>query len=175
MLHGQTLDCWCNMKTIIILLLSISIFGADIKVGFSPNEGAEDLVLSTIKNAKTTLHVSAYSFTSQTVLNALIGAKKRGVDVSCVVDDSNLLNSGLPVIKQAVQNGIKVRTISVYPIHHDKIIIADGVIVETGSFNYSSAAAHKNSENVIVVNDATIATIYEKHFYDRYMKGKDYK
>jgi len=37
-----------------------------------------------------------------------------------------------------------------YAIHHDKVIIADRQTVEQGSFNYSDAAAHRNSENVLV-------------------------
>jgi phosphatidylserine/phosphatidylglycerophosphate/cardiolipin synthase-like enzyme len=46
--------------------------------------------------------------------------------------------------------GAEVRTIAVYPIHHDMVIIADRETVELGSFNYSDAAARKNSENVLV-------------------------
>lgn len=47
-----------------------------------------------------------------------------------------------------VNVGIDVRTIS-YLIHHDKVIVADRQTGELGSFNYSDAAARKNSENVL--------------------------
>ena len=43
-----------------------------------------------------------------------------------------------------------MRVINVYPIHHDKVVIVDAETVELGSFNYSDAAAHRNSENVLV-------------------------
>ena len=49
-----------------------------------------------------------------------------------------------------VNAGIAVRTINVYPIHYDKVIIADRETVELGSFNYSDAAARRNSDNVFV-------------------------
>jgi phosphatidylserine/phosphatidylglycerophosphate/cardiolipin synthase-like enzyme len=55
-----------------------------------------------------------------------------------------------PVPDALVNVGADVRTISVYPIHHDKVIIADRQTVKLGSFNYSDAAARKNSENVLV-------------------------
>jgi phosphatidylserine/phosphatidylglycerophosphate/cardiolipin synthase-like enzyme len=40
------------------------------------------------------------------------------------------------------------------PCMHDKYMDVDGKAVETGSFNHSAAAEHKNSENVIVLWDA---------------------
>jgi phosphatidylserine/phosphatidylglycerophosphate/cardiolipin synthase-like enzyme len=72
--------------------------------------------------------------------------------------------------------GIQVRTISVYPIHHDKTIIVDGAHVETGSFNFSAAAANKNSENVIVLwNNPKLASIYMQHWERNWKQGEDYK
>jgi len=47
--------------------------------------------------------------------------------------------------------GIEVRTVNVHPNHHDKVLIADGRHVQTGSFNYIKIAATKNSENVLVI------------------------
>ncbi|EDH5797420.1 phospholipase [Salmonella enterica subsp. enterica serovar Typhimurium] len=45
--------------------------------------------------------------------------------------------------------GIPVRTVSVYKILHDKVIVSDGRHTEVGSFNYSRAADRSNSENVL--------------------------
>jgi phosphatidylserine/phosphatidylglycerophosphate/cardiolipin synthase-like enzyme len=47
--------------------------------------------------------------------------------------------------------GIPLRVVSAYTIHHDKYIVVDGKHTETGSFNFSQAAAKSNSENVLVV------------------------
>jgi len=48
----------------------------------------------------------------------------------------------------------------------------DGTTTETGSFNYSQAAAKSNSENVLVVwNDRAAAAQYQAHWDSRWTKG----
>ena len=39
-------------------------------------------------------------------------------------------------------------------MQHNKFIVADGTAVQTGSFNYTSSAAQRNAENVLVVRNA---------------------
>jgi phosphatidylserine/phosphatidylglycerophosphate/cardiolipin synthase-like enzyme len=58
-----------------------------IENGFSPDGGAEALVLKVINASETSIRLAAYSFTSPAVVRALLDAKKRGVDVQIVVDD----------------------------------------------------------------------------------------
>jgi phosphatidylserine/phosphatidylglycerophosphate/cardiolipin synthase-like enzyme len=44
---------------------------------------------------------------------------------------------------------------------HNKFMVIDGVTVETGSFNYTSAAVKSIAENAIVIRNAPdIAKIY---------------
>jgi phosphatidylserine/phosphatidylglycerophosphate/cardiolipin synthase-like enzyme len=48
--------------------------------------------------------------------------------------------------------------------------------VQTGSFNYSKAAAKSNSENVVVIwNNPDLALSYLKHWQDRFDQGRDYR
>lgn len=152
-----------------------------LEVAFSPDEGAQALVLKVINTSKTEIHMLAYSFTSAPVVQALLDAKKRGVDIKLVVDDKNNLsenrNGKARAALSALANaGIDVRTIVIYPIHHDKVIISDQQTVELGSFNYSDAAAHKNSENVLVNwNNPQLAKTYETHFQRNYRRSTTYK
>ncbi|HGE3711787.1 TPA: phospholipase D-like domain-containing protein, partial [Escherichia coli] len=54
--------------------------------------------------------------------------------------------------------------------------IVDGNTVETGSYNFSRAAARKNSENVVVLkNMPDVAAQYLEHWQDRWNKGTDWK
>lgn len=153
---------------------------AQIETAFSPDAGSEALVVKIIHSAKQTIRLSAYSFTSPVVVRALIDAKRRGVDVAVVVDYKNNIMEGRNGKAKAALNllvnaGISTRTISRYPIHHDKFIISDALHVETGSFNYSEAAARRNSENVLVVwNSPQVAASYLKHWQSRYEQGTDY-
>ncbi|MDI1299775.1 phospholipase D family protein [Methylotenera sp.] len=155
-------------------------FSQTIEVAFSPREGAQDLVIKVIDSSKKSLRLSAYSLTSVPVVKALIAAKKRGIDVAVVADYKQNISmdngAGRAALNLLVLNGIQTKVISIYPIHHDKFIVADGVNVETGSFNYSKAAEYSNSENVIVVwDDAKLASQYIEHWNSRFSQANDYK
>ncbi|WP_324170337.1 phospholipase D-like domain-containing protein [Klebsiella pneumoniae] len=59
---------------------------------------------------------------------------------------------------------MKVRLTDAYKIHHDKVIIIDQNTVETGSFNFTKAAEYTNSENALVLNDATGGQRLSEHW-----------
>ena len=52
-------------------------------------------------------------------------------------------------------------------IAHNKVIIIDSKKVITGSFNFTSAADHRNAENVILIEDTDIASLYLKNWTNR--------
>lgn len=92
----------------------------------------------------------------------------------CDIRDLKLVASKLPLhrIGLACVHG---SPLFAYPIHHDKVIIADRQTVEFGSFNYSDAAAHKNSENVLVNwGNPKLAGVYLKHFERNYGQASRY-
>ncbi|MDY0331341.1 MAG: phospholipase D family protein [Thiomonas sp.] len=132
--------------------------GVHISSAFSPSDGALTLVLQTISRAQSSIHVAAYLFTSSDVARALVQARKRGVQVQVLVDwkanfdeDARYARHALGILRNA---GIAVRQIDVYPIFHDKYMVIDRRTVQTGSFNYTYSAAHRNAENVLVVWNA---------------------
>lgn len=151
--------------------------GQLIEVAFSPNGGSEDLIVKAIQSARSSIGVAAYSFTSPVVARALLNARKRGVDVRVVVDENgNKSKASLAALNLLVNAGIPTRTLSRYAIHHDKYMVVDKSTVQTGSFNYSKAAAKSNSENVVVIwNNPELALSYLKHWQDRFDQGKAYK
>lgn len=152
-----------------------------LEVAFSPNEGSENLVVKTIDSAKQSIRMLSYSFTSAPVVAALLRAQKRGVDIALVADykenvSEDRSGKARAALSALVNAGAHVRTISVYPIHHDKSIVVDRVTVETGSFNYSAAAAHKNSENVLVMwNNPKLAAVYLNHWDRNWKQGDDFR
>ncbi|HEX7687947.1 MAG TPA: phospholipase D-like domain-containing protein [Burkholderiaceae bacterium] len=137
-------------------------------------------MVKVIDSAQRELRVLAYSFTSVPVTEALVRARHRGVDVRVIADQkenisqdrSGKARAALGALQAA---GADVRTISVYSIHHDKVVIADGQTVELGSFNYSAAAAHANSENVLVNwSNPKLASVYLEHFARNYAQAQPF-
>jgi phosphatidylserine/phosphatidylglycerophosphate/cardiolipin synthase-like enzyme len=149
-----------------------------LEVAFSPNEGSERLVVKVIDSARKELRLLAYSFTSPEVTEALLRARHRGVDVKIVADQKENTSEdrsgkARAALSALVAAGVDVRIIAVYPIHHDKVIVADRTTVELGSFNYSTAAAQRNSENVLVNwGNPRLAQTYLGHFARNYAQAK---
>ena len=152
-----------------------------LEVGFSPNAGAEKLVLKVIRSAQREIRILAYTFTSAPVTAALLDARHRGVEVALVVEHkASLIDDRSGKARRALaalaNAGCRIRTSSVYPIHHDKAIIVDARTVETGSFNYSTSAAIRNSENVLVNwNNPVLARVFLRHWQSRFAEGEDYR
>lgn len=148
--------------------------GVRIEAAFSPEAGAEALVLKFIGSARQSLRLAGYVFNSPSVVSALIDARKRGVDVQVLLDEKgNRGRSNAAAIRQLAGAGIPVRTIERYAIHHDKYIVADGRHLQTGSFNYTQGAARANSENVLVVwDDEALASRYLAHWNSRWSQGR---
>lgn len=152
-----------------------------VEIAFSPDGPAEALVLKVIHSAKSSIRLAGYTFTSPAIVRALVDAKRRGVDVAVVVDYKNNLienrsNTSRQALNLLVNAGIPTRMVSVYPIHHDKYIVVDGLHVETGSFNFTTAAARRNSENVVVLwNNPDAARQYIAHWQSRWGNGEPYK
>ena len=168
------------MRAILSLLLCLALttlvapaFPADYEVAFSPRGQSLQLVLKTIQSAQKSIRVAAYSFTSKPVATALVDAKKRGVDVKVVADQK--ANSGRYTAVTFVANqGIPVRLNGNYPIMHHKFILVDGIHLQTGSFNYSAAAASKNAENVLVLHDMPVMVEkYQAEWEQLWSEGVD--
>ncbi len=140
-----------------------SIQPPSVEMAFSPNGGATEVVLHTIASANSTVRVAAYSFTSKPIAMALLEAQKRGVDVRLVVDKSNATARYMAATFLANQ-GVLVRVDYRYAIMHDKFIVVDGAMVETGSFNFTTAAEKKNAENVLVLHDPEVAQQYTQEW-----------
>lgn len=149
------------------------------QVGFSPDspeDSARVLVLSVIDAAKSQIRMLSYSFTARDIVDALIRAKGRGVDVMLVVDEKgNRDNYSQKALRAVASAGIPVRLDSHYAIQHDKTIITDGVNVETGSFNFTDSAEKRNSENALVIwNLPSLAKDYLAHWQSRWDWGRPF-
>jgi phosphatidylserine/phosphatidylglycerophosphate/cardiolipin synthase-like enzyme len=135
-----------------------------VSVGFSPSHTALQTVLSVINDAKTSLDVEAYSFTSRPIARAIIEAQKRGVRVRVVADDKANADR-YSAITYLANNHVPVRLNRRYAIMHNKVMISDGDTVQTGSFNYTASADSRNAENSLVLRGVPkIAAQYQKEF-----------
>jgi len=130
---------------------------------FCPADECADKLVEKIDSAKSSLYIAIYSFTLDSISDAVIRAKKRGVEVKVIYDsdqskndasdDERLINEGIAV---AYRNG------SGYM--HNKFTIIDMNIVATGSFNYSNNADTKNEENLVFLDSSGLAEKFKQNF-----------
>lgn len=131
------------------------------EAAFSPDPAALELILKGIRSARRSIHVAAYVFTSKPVASALLDARQRGVEVALVAD-SKENTASYSATRFLANRHLPVRLNGKYAILHHKFMIIDQLHVQTGSFNYTAAAASKNAENVLIIwNAPELAARYE--------------
>ena len=136
-----------------------------VRVGFSRGEpSAKDIVLQAIAEARVSIYMAAYQFTQDDIVEALLGAQKRGVKVAVVLDKTQAQGAAQA---ELVRSGIGCAIDHRHKIMHHKFIVIDMTSVETGSFNYSESADKANAENAIYIRDSPdIAAKYKAQWED---------
>lgn len=133
------------------------------QVYFSPRGGAQDALVRTIGQARESILVQAYSFTSAPIGKALVDAHKRGVQVEAVLDKSQRTEkySGATFLANA---GIPVYIDDKHAIAHNKVMVIDRRRVITGSMNFTKAGEEKNAENLLILDSPELARIYRENY-----------
>lgn len=140
-------------------------------VCFSPNVECRNQIINEIQDAKKSIKVQAYSFTDINIAHALINASKHDVNVKVIFDKSNKKSkrSVWPLLKK---HHISIKFDCSYGIAHNKVIIIDDIKIITGSYNFSSSAYKANRENLLILNDKSLADRYIKNFNYRWNKSR---
>lgn len=130
-----------------------------ISVCFTPPSGCGSLIAIEVSKAQKSLYVQAYGLTLPSVIHQLKEARKRGVEVHILLDGGNLSDND-EVFTDLKKAGLDVRYVKMPGIAHNKVMIIDKHKVITGSFNFTVGADRRNSENVVLIDDASIAALY---------------
>jgi phosphatidylserine/phosphatidylglycerophosphate/cardiolipin synthase-like enzyme len=141
---------------------------------FTPGQDCTSAIVAEIGSAKSSLLVQAYSFTSTPIIEAIAGAKQRGVDVRVILDASNdtdKYNGATYLLNHGIQPLIDYKP----AIAHNKVMVIDGRDVITGSFNFTKAAQSNNAENVLFVRDEpALAKSYIDNWQKRAAASRPY-
>ena len=126
-----------------------------------------------IDNAKSEISFAIYGLRGQNdILNALIAAKERGIEVRGVVDsdthdrnyysDTKLLHKHFEIVSDHKSY-----------IMHNKFFIIDKETVWTGSSNISdTGTGGYNANSAIIIENRTVARIYQKEFEQMFEDGR---
>ncbi len=95
------------------------------------------------------------------LIDDIIDAKERGLDVKIIVDDYSRKNNAFDILKG---KGIDIKYDSKDVTTHAKLIIIDGKIVILGSTNFSYYGLEKNNEVDVLIESTKIADYFERYF-----------
>jgi phosphatidylserine/phosphatidylglycerophosphate/cardiolipin synthase-like enzyme len=138
-------------------------------VCFTPNQSCLPKVVKYIDDAKSSILLLGYSFTSKPITQALINAKKRGVKVRIVLDHSQKTQKySKEVIQILLTERIDVKFDHSVKIAHNKIMVIDNLQTLTGSYNWTHSAEFKNAENLAFIKSPEVAKKYTEYFETRW-------
>lgn len=143
---------------------------ADVEVLFSPEDQIARRLIREMKQAKKSVSVLAYSFTSDSLADTLLTLHENGVEVRMVFDEEQIDHSGADY-GYLRQSGIEARLDATPWLQHHKVVLIDDQTVITGSYNYTRSAEVRNDENVVIVRDAHIAALFGAEFERIFEKG----
>jgi phosphatidylserine/phosphatidylglycerophosphate/cardiolipin synthase-like enzyme len=143
------------------------------EVCFSPNRECTSAIIKEIKEAKISVLVQAYSFTSDAIAEALRDASNRGVKVEVILDKKGTTEKSSKATF-FFNAGILTRIDDHHKKAHDKIMVIDGETVITGSFNFTKAAEKNNAENLLIIHDTKLAEKYVKNWQKHAQHSHNY-
>lgn len=152
---------WCCLLILAALAaplaaepLSLSARG-EIQLAFTPGDDAAGLVVAAIQQARRQVLVQAYSFTHKAIAEALVAAKRRGVEVLVIADRQQAETLRTSLVVWLATQGVPVWLDGDHLAAHDKIMVLDAgtpqATLITGSFNFTHAAQHRNAENLMLL------------------------
>ena len=144
-----------------------------VRTYFSPEDNVAEKIINLICEAETSIYFMAFSFTNNDIGSAVLKRFDEGLDIKGVFEGKQnnekysefykMKNAGIPVKEDH----------SKYNMHH-KVMIIDKKIVITGSYNFSINAEKNNDENIVIIENPSLAKKYLEEFnklYDEDFKG----
>jgi phosphatidylserine/phosphatidylglycerophosphate/cardiolipin synthase-like enzyme len=143
---------------------SLTVDGIQIETYFSPDDGVAARIVELLLGAQESIYFLAYSFTSDSIAEAMRGRADAGVTVSGVMDSSQIDSNQGTEFDLFAQSGLDVRRDGNSGLMHHKIIIIDHSIVIFGSYNFTASAEDRNDENLVIFFSPEIAELYLAEF-----------
>jgi len=147
---------------------------ATVEVYYSPHGGCTEALVNALHAARQTVLVQAYSFTSPQIEQALVDAAHRGVKVQLILDRSNLSQKSSELAEAAATASLHIWIDARHKIAHNKVMILDGEIVITGSFNFTHNAEADNAENLLIIHSKELAASYTANWQEHVNHSEPY-
>ncbi|MBT3189615.1 MAG: phosphatidylserine/phosphatidylglycerophosphate/cardiolipin synthase family protein [Anaerolineae bacterium] len=139
---------------------SVVVEGTQLQAFFAAEDDVIDNhIIPIIEQAQSSVHFMAFSFTHDSLEDAMTERFENGVDVIGIYEKTGS-STVYSELGDMYCSKMKVRRDGNGSFLHHKVIVVDERIVITGSLNFSDNATESNDENILIVDNAEIAALY---------------
>lgn len=117
-----------------------------------------------IRSAQRSIRIALFTLTHPGLVDEIIHAHTRGVQVSLVIDMHSGLGASAKAVDALKKAGVPVRLSKGVQLLHHKFIYIDEKTLITGSANWTKAAFYKNSDCVLALHNLSSE---QKRFMNR--------
>jgi len=142
----------------------VMLDGTPLDIYFSPDDGVGANLLDLIDQAESSIYFLAYSFTSDSLGEAIRRRAAAGVTVKGVMETEQVQTNVGTEFDAFRAAGLDVRMDGNAGLMHHKVIIIDENVVITGSYNFTNNAENNNDENLLVIYSPAIGGQYLQEF-----------
>lgn len=140
---------------------SMNVQGTAIEMYFAPVDDVMNKVIAEVQKSRRSVRFMIFTFTYPELTAAMIERFQKGVTVEGVIENRGASQGALPELLCAK---IPVKREAGGGTMHHKVLIIDNQTVITGSFNFTKSATTQNDENLIIIRNPRVVSLYLKEF-----------
>ena len=134
--------------------------------------GIDVPLAAAIDAAQRTLDIAAFEWNNPLLTEAVLNARRRGVRVRIVTDNTHGLQSDTGTLNQLIEAGIPVVDDARRALMHNKFMIIDSTTVWTGSMNFTINGAYRNNNNLLSLRSRRAVESYQGEFNEMFIDGQ---
>jgi phosphatidylserine/phosphatidylglycerophosphate/cardiolipin synthase-like enzyme len=134
--------------------------------------GIDTQLVPVINSAQRTLDIAAFEWNLQSLTDAVLAAKARGVQVRIVGDDEHNVEDSTSLTNQLIAAGIPVVSDNRSALMHNKFMIVDSSLVVTGSWNFTINDTYRNNNNALYIRSRRAVENYQAEFNEMFEQNR---
>jgi phosphatidylserine/phosphatidylglycerophosphate/cardiolipin synthase-like enzyme len=142
--------------------------GAQAQIHYAPRENLESVDVREIGRAQLSIDMAAYVLSDPRVIEALTDAAERGVVIRLYLDKSQFAEHGPTrgglVEALLAHPNVAARVKGEGVLMHLKAYAVDGVVLRTGSGNFSRSGLEAQDNDAIFITDPAVVDAFEGNF-----------
>ena len=140
---------------LVVLMLAVPVgagWSATVEVYYGPDDAPLDRLTALYRHATRYIYVAVYGLTSPRAVEAMVTAKKRGVDVRLITDLRRIEDvKQLTALRTLHLAGIPILVNQHDGLMHLKQVVIDDDVNASGSMNHTTSGSRYNDERLDVI------------------------